>query len=439
MNHSLPRVVLAGRTNAGKSTLFNTLAGEKNSIVSPIPGTTRDLNVKPINWRGCIFELVDSGGLDAAIIGPIEKKVQAKAQEAIQHAEVIIFVIDSQQELTAVDFSIAKSIKKMGAKIVLAANKADNTRQKQRLAPELYKLGLGEPLALSGLNGTGTGDLLDKVVNLLEKNNYQPEKSFTRVSIIGKTNVGKSSLINGLLGKEWAITSHLPHTTREPRDTIIESDGKNITLVDTAGLRKHEAKAGQIEKISAIKTQNAIRRSDITLFVTDATTPLSKQDMSIAQLALECHNGIIIVVNKWDMIPEKTPQTMDLFINRYQHYFPWLSWAPIIFISALHKQRLHDLMRLIISVQQARNRRIPQENLSKTLGHISLPRGRVSNHPATKLTGLTQTDVDPPTFMLYTNRRDPINSAIINIVEKQLRTEYDFNGTPIIINVRKRN
>ncbi|MFA5051483.1 MAG: ribosome biogenesis GTPase Der [Patescibacteria group bacterium] len=439
MPHTLPKVVLAGRTNVGKSTLFNTLSGVTKSIISPVPGTTRDLNFAIITWRGKSFQLIDSGGLDAGLIGPIEKQVQEKALDALTDADLIVLVTDCQQELSSIDRKIAHDLKKIKRQIIVAGNKADNLRLRLRAAPDLYSLGLGEPSLLSGLKGSGTGDLLDVIVSRLGETPFSVPTAYARVSIIGKTNVGKSSLVNALLGQDWAITSPLPHTTREPRDSDIAFEGKHITLVDTAGLRKHERKAGHIEKISILKTKQAIRHSDISLFITDATTPLSVQDLAIAQLALECRNGIIIVVNKWDAIPDKTPQTMDLFINRYQRYFPWLSWAPIIFISAEMKQRLHELMELILMVQAARLREIPADQLRNTISRIHLPHGRASNHPETKLTGLTQTGNRPPTFTLSTNRRGPINQAVINLVEKQLRTNIDFNGTPININVRKRN
>lgn len=438
MSTSLSRVVLAGRTNVGKSTLFNRLSGTAQSIISPIPGTTRDLNMAVITWRGTSFQLIDSGGLDAGMIGPVEEQVQAKAVTAMTEADLVVMVTDSQTGVSPTDRRIARNLKKSGRPALLAGNKADNPRLRQRAAPELYALGLGEPLLVSGLNGTGTGDLLDAIVGKLHHIPHEETATYVHVSIIGKTNVGKSSLVNAVLGQDWAITSSLPHTTREPRDTNFVFNGRCITLVDTAGLRKHENKAGLIEKISAAKTQQAIRRSDISLFVTDATTPLSNQDLAIAQLALASRNGIIIVVNKWDAIPDKTPQTMDLFITRYQRYFPWLSWAPIIFVSAEKKQRLPELLDLVLSVQAARLQHIPTENLQRVISHIRLPQGRVSNHPATKLINLVQTGNRPPTFTLTTNRRGPLNAAVINLVEKQIRADYDFNGTPIDINVEKR-
>lgn len=440
MGKKLPQVALVGLINAGKSTLFNTLSETGKAIISPHPGTTRDLNFSKITWRGKFFEIVDSGGLDAGQLGEIETYVQAKAYQAIQRADLIVLVIDGRGELTAEDRKITKSLKKSGKKFLLAINKIDSPRIRQNITPDFFKLGVDQPLIISALNGSGTGDLLDAVVKELPAQKPLTTHCDLNLSIIGKTNVGKSSILNAILGEERVIVTPLPHTTREPQDILIKYKGKEILLVDTAGLRKKRKITDPLEIISAEKTLKVIKKSDISLFITDVAQPLSSQDQEIAKLTLENWNGIIIVVNKWDLISQKDPQTMDKFVKYYQRYFSGLWWAPIIFTSATKKQRMSKLLHIALDIQKQRRLVIDKPTLNKFAKEtIKLKKAKPSKGKRPALIyNFMQIGTEPPAFVLLVNRRARVHPSYLNLLEKKLRAKFGFNGTPVKITLREK-
>ncbi len=435
-----PRVALVGRINAGKSTLFNTLTGSTKAIVSPIPGTTRDLNYSRVTWQGVTFELVDSGGLDAGHLGEVEKFVQAKAYQAIDQADLIVMINDGLIEPTGEDKKIARFLKKSGKKIILAVNKIDNAQQRKNISPDIYKLGLGQPLIISAINGIGTGDLLDVIVKNIPQRQVRTPEQIIRLSIIGKTNVGKSSLLNAIIGEEKMIVAPLPHTTREPHDTHFSFQGTDFVIVDTAGLRKKRKLSDTLEKISVKNTAKAIVNSDVCLFVTDVSLPLSSQDQYIADLAMKHQNGILIVANKWDLVPNKDPQTLNKFIERYQRYFPSCSWAPIIFTSALKKQRTTKLLQLALKIHKNRQRRLDQAELNKFIDSMVKVKniGRLEKKKPLGPYDLRQVGISPPSFVLIAPRREDIHYAFINVIEKAMRKKFDFTGTPINITLQRR-
>lgn len=435
----LPRVALVGRVNAGKSTLFNTLIHTSRALISPQPGTTRDLNIAEMTWRGKTFEIVDSGGLDAWRLGEIEQYVQRKAYQAIQTADLVVLLIDGRYEPTVDDRRIAKTLKKSRQKIILALNKLDGPASRRDVSPDFYRLGLGAPCLISALNGSGTGDLLDEIVQRLPHRERSPVPIDVKLSIIGKTNVGKSSLFNALVGEERVIVTPLPHTTREPQDTLLKFRGKNILLVDTTGLRKKPKMTSHLEALAAKKTGEAIRRSDVSLLVTNVLVPLSNQDQDIARLALEHQNGIILVANKWDLIADKSPQTINTYIEYYQRYFPWLWWAPIVFASALEKQRISKIVELALAVHRARQRWLPQEALNTLIQKMRQVKkvGRPDKKKPRGAYRLQQIDVNPPRFLLLVPRREDVHPAFLNLLEKKLRAAFDLNGTPLSITLQR--
>jgi len=432
-------VALVGRINAGKSTLFNTLTETSQAIVSPTPGTTRDLNFSDITWRNKSFTLIDTGGLDAARLGKIESYVQKKAYQTIEQADLILLVMDGQAEITAEDKKIAKLLKKSGQKVMLVINKVDGKKIRIRVTPDFFKLGLDKPILVSAVSGVGTGDLLDLIIQKIPLRQPAKPPADLKLSIIGKTNVGKSSLLNAIIGTERVIVTPLPHTTREPQDTLFNYKGKNVLLVDTAGLRKKRKLSNKIEKVSVEKTYEAIKKSDISLLVVDATQPLSSQDQNIAQLARQNNNGIIIVVNKWDLIKDKTPITINKFTDYYQRYLPWLAWAPIIFTSALEKQRVGKIIDLALKIKKERERLIAEKDLTKIVKETALKKAKPSrgkkSAPPSKL---IQKKTDPPAFVLLNKHPERINPAYINLLEKKMRARFGFNGTPIILSLQKK-
>lgn len=438
-SHKLPRVALVGRINAGKSTLFNTLTETAKAIVSPTPGTTRDLNYSDISWRNKSFTLVDTGGLDAAQLGQIEFYVQQKAFQAIDQAYLIIYIIDGRLELTLEDRKIAKALIKNGKKILLVINKVDSQKILDNVSPDFHKLGLGEPWHVSAISGRGTGDMLDKLVTLLPTRKIVEQSYDLKLSIIGKTNVGKSSILNALLGEERVIVTPYPHTTREPYDTRVHFQRKDILLVDTAGMRKKRKLHYYIEKMSVSKTLQTIKRSDVSLIVTEVSSPLSSQDQVVAQLALDQKNSVIIVANKWDLIEDKSPQTLKKFLKQYRSYFTGLDWVPIVFVSAKKKIRMSNLLKMALEIYRARQRHLTDLELSSILRSVPSKKAKPSKgKKAAIIYQLEQTTDNPPSFSLRVNHTDRIHQSYLNQLEKKIRSRFGFSGTPINISLQKK-
>lgn len=435
----LPQVVLVGRINTGKSTLFNTLTDTTNAIVSPTPGTTRDLNFARVAWRTTTFTLVDTGGLDAAKLGRIEQHVEDMARQAITDAKIIVLVMDGRHDLTAADRRIVQELRKNQKKIVLAISKIDGPRLRKTVSSDFYKLGLGDPLLVSGASGSGTGDLLDHIVTLLPTRIPSEETTpDLRLSIIGKTNVGKSSILNAILGEERVIVTPIPHTTRETNDINISFFGKKILLIDTAGLRKKRKLTDEIEKLSVEKTIGAIDRSSVSLLVTDVSQPLSVQDQVIAQHAIKSHNSIIIVANKWDLVADKDTDSMETFTKYYRRQFPGLDWAPIMFTSATTRQRLLKLIRLALDTQKNRHQLLNNQQLQSLLKRLPIKKAKPGKGTkSSTLIRLVQTATDPPAFSLQVRHTERLHLSYVNLLQKKMREKYDFTGTPISISLDK--
>ncbi|MFA5134316.1 MAG: ribosome biogenesis GTPase Der [Patescibacteria group bacterium] len=440
MGKRIPKVVLVGRINAGKSTLFNTLSDATRAIVSSTPGTTRDLNYATIEWRGTTFELIDTGGLDAARLGEIERYVQDHAYRAISRADLALFVIDGRTELTGKDRTIARTLKQnSNLKKLVVLNKLDSPELRRQASPDFSKLGLGPLFYVSAVSGIGTGDLLDAVVAELPRRKVMEKPTDIILSIIGKTNVGKSSLLNAILGQERVLVTPIPHTTREPNDIPFTYRGSNFKLVDTAGMRKKRGKADPLERESVERTLHAIKRSAISLLVTDVSEPLSSQDQAIAEIALRERNSIIIIANKWDLAEEKTEEAMRSIRKSYGRYFPSLGWAPLEFVSALKKIRVGKLLQKAIEVVRERNKIVPQETLDAILAATPLKVGKpAKGKKNATLLSLQQAETAPPTFTLTVKRPDRINPAYLNLLEKRIRSQVGFTGTPITMLLQKR-
>ncbi|HBV01940.1 MAG TPA: ribosome biogenesis GTPase Der [Candidatus Komeilibacteria bacterium] len=457
MNH-LPKIALIGRANVGKSTLFNTLAEQKKAIVSSIAGTTRDRNYAKINWRGRILEIIDTGGIDIVHPSDIEQDILAQAQVAKKQANLILFLVDAKTGPMPQDKTVAQIVRLSQKPTILVVNKADSKRLKESVA-EFYRLNLGEPRPISALNGTGTGDLLDEVIvklgldRDLEKtqangrSNKTAEKDPSpveevkdiHVAIIGKPNTGKSTLVNAILGEKRMITSPLPYTTRDAQNIELRYQNQNFILIDTAGVRKKAKIKDRLEKFSVAQSIVGFKNADVALLMTDASAPLGKQDKTLAGEIQNCRTSLIIVANKWDKVNNKNEKTINKFIEYYQYIFPYLSYAPIIFISALEKQRTQKVLDLIKEVFAERQRQITENALDKFLKYIIKKhppsRGKGTKHP--HLYRLKQIGVEPPTFELVKDPNSSLQDSYLRFIEKQLRLKFGFLGTPIVIQVRR--
>ena len=424
----------------GKSTFFNYLAGSRISIVEDTPGVTRDRIYAETNWRGRNFTLIDTGGIEPESEDIILSQMREQANLAIAMADVIIFLTDIKQGVTAADKEISLILKKSKKPIVLVCNKADNFDKDRQEVYEFYNLGLGEPFPISATNGIGIGDILDEVYeNFPPKIDNEDEENIIKVAVIGKPNVGKSSLINNILGENRAIVSNIAGTTRDAIDTEFENEKGKYVLIDTAGVRKKSKVKESIEKFSIMRTLLAIERADVCLMMIDAEEGVTDQDAKIAGEAHEAGKGVIIVVNKWDAV-EKETGTLEKYKKEVYERLKYLSYAPIIFISAKTGQRVHKLFDLINNVAEQNSMRISTSLLNQVINEaIAIVQPPTDKGKRLKIYYGTQSSTKPPTFIIFVNRKDLFHFSYERYLVNQIRKEFGLEGTPIRMIARERN
>ena len=436
-----PVVAVVGRPNVGKSTLFNKLIGKRVSIVDDTPGVTRDRIFGDCEWRGQTVSLIDTGGIEPKANDVILSQMRAQAQLAIDMANVIIFVVDLKSGVVSSDMDVAQMLQKSGKPVVVCVNKCDRPGKEPPEFYEFYNLGLGDPIAVSAVHGTGTGDLLDAVFSHLtfpdEQQTDEPQP--VQVAVIGKPNVGKSSLINCIAGDNRAIVSDIAGTTRDTVDFAVENKFGKFNFIDTAGLRRKSKVEDKIEKYSVIRAQMAVDRADVCVIMIDAAQGFTEQDSKVASLALEGGKGCIIAVNKWDIV-EKDGQTMDSYRKKLMNDFSFMSYAPIIFISAKTGQRLNRLFDLIQYVNTQNAMRISTGKLNDVLAAAE---ARVQ--PPTdkgkrlKIYYITQASTRPPTFVCFVNKKDLFHYSYQRYLDNQIRAVFGLEGTPTRFVIRERD
>jgi GTP-binding protein len=454
-----PVVALVGRPNVGKSTLFNRLAQERLAVVDAVPGTTRDRLITEVDWAGVTFSIIDTGGIDPTDTGPdgrleplsigsaeFIEEIRMQAEIAIRDADAVLFITDVESGVTPADQEVAEILRRAQTErdgqpwppVILVVNKADNDERRSN-AYQFYELGIGDPHPISALHGTGTGDMLDALIETFREREIEDEDDESvRVAIVGKPNVGKSSLLNKLLGQERAIVSPIPGTTRDAVDTPLVYEDMPMTLIDTAGIRRRGKIDPGVEKYSVLRSLRAIERASVGLLMLDATTGLTAQDAHIAGFILDAWKSAVVLVNKWDAI-DKDTHTMVEFTRKVRHELNFMDYVPVLFISALTGQRVHQVLPTALQVHDERMRRISTSHLNRIL------RKAQDRHPAPTRAGRplklyygTQVRSDPPTFILYVNEPDLAHFTYMRYLENRIREEYSYIGTPIRLVLRKR-
>lgn len=432
-------VAVVGRPNVGKSTLFNKLTGSRMSIVDDTPGVTRDRIYGDCEWLDKKFLLVDTGGIEPDSNDVILSQMRAQAQIAVDTADVIIFVTNLRDGVVASDYEVAAMLQKSGKPIVLCVNKCDSIGEVDPEFYEFYNLGLGDPVAVSAVHGHGTGDLLDEVVKFLPvQEEEDDDDEIINVAVIGKPNVGKSSLVNKISGAQRAIVSDIAGTTRDSTDTLVENQYGKFNFIDTAGLRRKSRVSDAIEKYSIIRARTAVERANVCVIMIDATEGFTEQDSKVAGIALEEGKACIIAVNKWDAV-EKDGNTMNEYRKKLENDFSFMSYAPIIFISAKTGQRLDRLYELIAFVHSQNSMRISTGNLNEVLADAT---ARVQ--PPTdkgkrlKIYYMTQASTRPPTFVFFVNNSQLFHFSYQRYLENQLRDIFGLDGTPVRFIIRER-
>ena len=435
-----PIVAIIGKPNVGKSTFFNYLAGKRISIVEDTPGVTRDRVYAETNWRGRTFTLIDTGGIELETEDVILAQMREQANLAVQMADVIVFLTDVKQGVTAVDKEIAYMLKKAKKPIVLVCNKADNYEKDNLDRYEFYNLGLGEPYAISATNAIGIGDVLDAIFEKFPpKEENEEEDNFIRVAVIGKPNVGKSSLINKILGENRTIVSDIAGTTRDAIDSNFENEYGKYIFIDTAGVRKKSKIKENIEKFSITRTMLAIERADVCLLLIDANDGVTEQDAKIAGEAHEAGKGVIIVVNKWDEI-EKTTGTLEQYKKEVYAKLAYLTYAPMIFISAKTGQRVEKLFTMINQVAEENSKRISTSVINQVINEaIALVQPPTDKGRRLKIFYGTQGTTKPPTFVIFVNNKSLFHFSYERYLINQFRKEFGFIGTPIRIIIREKS
>ncbi|OGO10777.1 MAG: ribosome biogenesis GTPase Der [Chloroflexi bacterium RBG_13_66_10] len=452
-----PVVALVGRPNVGKSTLFNRLAGEQLAVVAETPGTTRDRLVTEAEWRGVRFDIVDTGGIDPTGSGKGEPlsldsadyipQIRAQAELAAGEADAVLFLVDGEAGLTPADEEVAGILRRVpqpgkgspSPPILVVVNKCD-TMERRAQAVDFYALGMGDPMPISAFHGTGTGDLLDRLVDALGPRGAPAEEpeAAVRIAIIGRPNVGKSSLLNRLLGEERAIVSPIPGTTRDAVDTHLIYHGAPITLIDTAGIRRRGRIERGVEKYSVLRALRALERADVALLMIDATEGVTAQDAHVAGMALDKMKSVVILVNKWDLV-SKDSRTFEDYSARVRQGLHFLDYVPVLLISAKSGQRVGQVLPTALRVQEERLRRVPTSEINRVLRraleqHAPPARG---GRPL-KVLYVSQVRTDPPTFLIHVNDPKLVHFTYARYLENQIRREYGFLGTPIRLSFRKR-
>ena len=433
-----PIVAIVGRPNVGKSTLFNRLAGKRISIVQDTPGVTRDRVYAEAEWLSYNFTMIDTGGIEPERDDIIVKQMRRQANIAIETADVIVFIVDGKEGLTPADNEVATMLRKSKKPVVLVVNKVDSLKEEDN-AWEFYNLGIGDPVTISASQGLGLGDMLDKIVENFDKSIYDEEEDeYIRIAMIGKPNVGKSSLINKLLGEERVIVSDVPGTTRDAIDSYLETEEGKFILIDTAGLRRKSKVKEEIERYSVVRTYAAIERADVCILMIDATEGITEQDEKIIGYAHEMRKAIMVIVNKWDLV-EKDDKTLDKFKKELQSNLKFLSYAEYLFISALTGQRTHKVLQMAKYCYDNYNKRISTGILNDVISKAVLMK-----EPPTvgvkrmKIYYATQVATRPPKFVFFVNDESTRHFSYERYLENQLRNSFDFKGTGIQIEYRQR-
>lgn len=464
-----PLVAIVGRPNVGKSTLFNKLVGARLAIVEDLPGTTRDRIYADAEWNGRTFTLIDTGGLEIGSSDDITNRVTAQAELAIQEADVIIFLVDAKSGATEADTEVAALLRRSGKPVVLGANKADNPARRQD-AVEFYALGLGEPITLTATSGTGSGDLLDAVVEALparqEDEEDDPYAGLPRIAIVGRPNVGKSSLINAILGQDRVIVSDIPGTTRDTVDTLVEHKEQRLVLLDTAGIRRRGRVGAGVEKYSVIRSNRAIDRCDVAVVMIDGMDGITAQDTHIAGYVDDAARGMVIVINKWDLVRqalrqseeqadpeypvslkpggnaamlEDEPNDAEKYREIVRDRFKFAPYAPIIFAAAKNRYHTNQILDQALKIWETRQQRIQTSQLNEVIRqavqrhHPPVVQGR-----AMRIYYVTQPEVSPPTFVFFVNDPSLLHFSYQRYLENQLRQAFGFDGTAIRLEFRPR-
>ena len=436
----LPVVAVIGRPNVGKSSFFNFVTGRRISIVEDTPGVTRDRIYEKVEWRGRYFTLIDTGGLEVGADDPITVQMRRQAEVAAELADVILFMVDGQQGLTAGDHEIATLLRRVQKPVLVAVNKVDSVGDVPPEVYEFYNMGSGELYPISSAHGLGIGEILDAIFEVLpEPGDADADEDCVNVAIVGKPNAGKSSLVNKILGEQRVIVSDVPGTTRDAIDTYTEINGQKYCIIDTAGLRKRGRISDNIERYSTMRSLGAVDRSQVVVLMIDAVDGVTEQDTKIAGYALEQGKAMIIAVNKWDLV-EKDTNTMEKYRQEVLNKFNFIMFAPVVFFSALTGSRVNKLFDTIIKVRDAAARRISTGMLNDCLAEAMITQQPPSDKgKRLKLYYMTQIGVEPPTFVIKCNSKALFHFSYLRYLENQLRKKFDFTGTPIRFKIREKD
>ncbi len=436
---SKPIVAVVGRPNVGKSTLFNALAGSRISIVKDTPGITRDRIYAEVSWLDHDFTLIDTGGIEPESKDIILSQMREQAQIAIDTADVIIFMVDVKQGLQDADGKVADMLRRSKKPVILAVNKVDDIKKYGNDVYEFYNLGIGEPYAISSANMMGLGDMLDQVIALFPENtDGEEEDDRPRVAIVGKPNVGKSSIINRLLGEDRVIVSDIAGTTRDAVDTPVRRNGREYVFIDTAGLRRKNKVREELEHFMVVRTVGAVERADVVVLVIDAVEGVTEQEAKIAGIAHDSGKGVIIAVNKWDAV-EKDNKTVKEYETRIRNVLSYMPYAELIFISAKTGQRLNKLFDMIDMVVENHSMRIQTGVLNEIMTEaVAMQQPPADKGKRLKLFYMTQVAVKPPTFVIFVNDKELMHFSYTRYIENQIREAFGFRGTPLKFIIRER-